>query len=120
MVWISGLVPYEKASAVFERIGHRHIPESSIRTQARLHGERLKAYVDHQQEHVGVERVTLPLPGCDHEQRKGVSMDGRMVHIRGEGWKEFKVGAVFDVEMQMERDPHTHDLVERPVAGRVN
>ena len=99
MVWISGLVPYEKASAVFERIGHRHIPESSILTQTRLHGARLKAYEDRQQDYVGVERVKLPPPGCDHDRQKGVSMDGGMVHIRGEGWKEFKVGTVFDVEL---------------------
>jgi hypothetical protein len=43
-------------------------------------------------------------------------MDGGMVHIRGEGWKEFKVGTVFDVELRLERDPHTHELVERPHA----
>ena len=116
MVWISGLVPYEKASAVFERIGHRHVPESSIRTQARLYGARLKAYADRQQDYVGVERVKLPPPGCDHDRQKGVSMDGGMVHIRSEGWKEFKVGTVFDVELRMERDPRTHELVERPHA----
>ena len=113
MVWISGLVPYKKASAVFERIGHRQIPESSILTQTRLHGARMKAYVERQQEYVGVERVKLPPPGCDHRARKGVSMDGGMAHIRGEGWKEFKVGTVFDVEQRLERDPHTLDLVKR-------
>ena len=116
MVWISGLVPYEKASAVFERIGHRQIPESSILTQTRLHGARMKAYVERQQEYVGVERVKLPPPGCDHRQRKGVSMDGGMAHIRGEGWKEFKVGTVFDVELRLERDAHTLELVKRPHA----
>jgi hypothetical protein len=36
-----------------------------------------------------------------------------MVHIRGEGWKEMKVGTVYDVELRLERDPETHDLVER-------
>ena len=116
MVWISGLVPYEKASAVFERIGHRQIPESSILTQTRLHGARMKAYVERQQDYVGVERVKLPPPGSDHRQRKGVSMDGGMAHIRGEGWKEFKVGTVFDVELRLERDADTLDLVKRPHA----
>jgi hypothetical protein len=114
MVWVSGLVPYGKAAQVFERIGHRQIPRWSLWAQTQQHGERLKAHVDHQQEHVGVARVVLPPPGCDHGQRKGVSMDGGMVHIRGEGWKEFKVGTVFDVEQRLERDSRTHDLVERP------
>jgi len=116
MVWISGLVPYEKASAVFERIGHRHVPESSILAQTRLHGARMKAYVDGQQDYVGMERVKLPPPGCDHDRQKGVSMDGGMVHIRNEGWKEFKVGTVFDVELRLERDSRTHDLAQRPHA----
>jgi hypothetical protein len=41
-------------------------------------------------------------------------MDGGMVNIRDEGWKEMKVGTVFDIELRLERDPQTHDLVERP------
>jgi hypothetical protein len=41
-------------------------------------------------------------------------MDGGMVNIRDEGWKEVKVGTVFDIDLRLERDPQTHDLVERP------
>jgi hypothetical protein len=41
-------------------------------------------------------------------------MDGGMVNIRDEGWKETKVGTVFDIEMRLERDPRTHELVPRP------
>jgi hypothetical protein len=114
MVWLSGLLPAEQGREVFERIGHRQIPDSSIWAQTQLHGERLEAYVERQQDRVGVERVKLPPPGCDHQQRKGVSMDGGMVHIRDEGWKEIKVGAVFDIAMRLERDAQTHDLVQRP------
>jgi hypothetical protein len=114
MVWVYGLLPAGHGAQVFERIGHRQIPGWSIWKQAKLHGERLKAHVDREQDYVGVERVKLPPPGCDHKQRKGVSMDGGKVHIRGEGWREFKVGTVFDIDLRLERDPHTHDLVERP------
>jgi hypothetical protein len=113
MVWLSGQLPSERGREVFERIGHRQIPGWSIWKQTQYHGERLKAYVDGQQDRVGVERVKLPPPGCDHHQRKGVSMDGGMVHIRDEGWKEFKVGTVFDIDLRLERDPRTRDLVER-------
>lgn len=114
MVWVSGLLPYEQAKQVFERIGHRRVPTWSIWKQTQHYGKRLKAYMDRQQDQVGVERVMLPPPGQDHEQRKGVSMDGGMVNIRDEGWKEMKVGTVFDIELRLERDPQTHDLVERP------
>ncbi len=39
-----------------------------------------------------------------------------MVNIRGEGWKEMKVGTAFDVELRWERDATTRDLVEQPHA----
>ncbi len=35
------------------------------------------------------------------------------MHIRGEGWKEFKVGTVFDVVVEPERDPGTGEWVEQ-------
>jgi hypothetical protein len=113
MVWLSGLLPYEYCQAVFERIGQVHIPSSSVWRQTQQHGEGLKTYLDHQQSQVRVERVVLPDATQDHAQQKGVSMDGGMVNLRGEGWKEFKVGMVFDVEHRLERDDHTRELVER-------
>ena len=114
MVWLSGHVPYETARAIFTRIGHRQIPASSIWRQTGEHGARFQDYVSRQQDRVGMERTVLPPPGQDHSQRKGVSMDGGMVNIREEGWKEFKVGTVFDIEMRLERDSETRDLVRRP------
>jgi hypothetical protein len=107
------LLPYGQAEQVIERVGHRQIPAWSIWKQTHTHGTRLKAHVDRQNERVGVERVMLPPPGCDQRKRKGVSMDGGMVNIRGEGWKEMKAGTVFDVELRLERDPQTGELVER-------
>ena len=113
MVWVSGLVPYTQAQEVLERIGHYPVSRWSVWRQTQQHGARLKAYVDRQNTRVGVERVMLPAPGRSSPGRQGVSMDGGMVHIRGEGWKEMKVGTVYDVELRLERDPETHDWVER-------
>jgi len=110
MVWLSGLLPYEQCEQVFERIAERLIPASSIWRQTQRHGQRLQGYVEHQREQVSVERVVLPDAIHDHAARKGVSMDGGMVNIRGEGWRELKVGAVFDVEMRLERNPQTLEL----------
>ena len=61
---------------------------------------------------VSVERIQLADARHDHNQRKGVSMDGGMVNIRGEGWREMKVGTVFDVELRRERNPQTGELEE--------
>lgn len=110
MVWLSGLLPYEQCATVFKEIGERFIPTSSIWRQTHYHGERLHAHVKQQQEQVSVERVALPDARHDHAQRKAVSLDGGMVNIRGEGWREMKVGAVFDVETRLERHPQTHLL----------
>lgn len=116
MVWLSGLLPYQQASQVFERFGYSVVPAASMWRQTQYYGENLKRHVERQQDFVGVERIKLPPPGLDHQQRKGISMDGGMVNIRDEGWKEMKVGTIFDVEPRLERDKKTQDLVERPHA----
>ncbi len=113
MVWLSGWLPYEHCQAVFGRIGGIHIPSSSIWRRTQTYGERLKACVIHEQQAVSLELTKIPGPHEDHDHRKGISMDGGMVNIRDEGWKEVKVGTVFDIDLHLERDQDTHELVER-------
>lgn len=109
MVWLSGLLPYGQCEQVFARIGERMLPASSIWRQTQRYGERLQACVEQQRQQVSVERVVLPEVHYDHDQRKGVSLDGGMVNIRGEGWRELKVGAVFDIALKQERNPQTEE-----------
>lgn len=110
MVWLSGLLPYEQAALVFERIGHCHIPRMSIHRQAQEHGARLQAYQVRQAQQVAIERVIMP------EQlaplTRGVSMDGGMVNIRDEGWKEMKVGVVYDLSTAFVWDKELGEDVE--------
>jgi hypothetical protein len=113
MVWLAATRSYAEAAETFERIARRAVPATSIWQESQRHGARLKGYVAQQQVQVGVERVVLPPPGRDHRQRQGVSLDGGKVHIRGEGWKEFKVGTVYDVVLQPERDRATGEWVEQ-------
>lgn len=112
MVWLSGIVPYEQCEAVFAEIGEQWFSASSIWRQTQKHGQRLLGYVSYQREQVSVERIQLPDAKHDHDQRKGISMDGGMVNIRGEGWREMKVGTVFDVDLRLERNSHTGELDE--------
>jgi hypothetical protein len=109
MVWLSGLLAFEQAAQVCERIGGGFVPAPSIWRQTQAHGERLRVQPKRAQGQVGVERVVLPPPGQDHRRPKGISLNGGMVNVRGEGWKEIKVGAVFDVEERRQRDPLTHE-----------
>ncbi len=46
------------------------------------------------------------------DQRKGVALDGALIYIRDEQWKELKIGDVFDVAVQPTRDSETGEVVE--------
>jgi hypothetical protein len=116
MVWLSGLLPYAQVEQVFERIGGRDLPAASIWRQAQRHGQRLHGYQQTQQARVGVERVILAPVAHDHDRPEGVSIDGGMVHIRAEGWKEFKVGAVYEVVQREGCDPVTDEPLDLPCA----
>lgn len=112
MVWLSGLLPFEQSVEVMARIGERFISSSTTWRMVKHYGEQLQVVVEHEREQVGIERVQLPDARHDHEQRKGISMDGGMVNIRQEGWREMKVGTVFDVQKRLERNPQTRELDE--------
>lgn len=119
MVWLSGLLPYTQVVEVLARIGRQHVPRTSVWERTQAHGERMQRHVAHQREQVAPERVVLPGPGQDHAQVKGVSLDGGMVNLRAEGWKEFKVGAVFDVVMRPDTDPLTGEATALPGATHI-
>jgi hypothetical protein len=119
MVWLSGLLPYAQAEQVFTRIGHRHIPATSLWRHTQKHGTRLKKWVEQTQEQVDLTRIILADERQDHQQPKGISMDGGMVNIRGEGWKEFKAGTIFDVATRLEYEEATGEPVERVCAENV-
>jgi len=120
MVWLSGLLPYDQCEQVMERIGDRYVSDSSIWRQTQRYGVRMEAEVEHQRQQVSVERIQFPDARHDHDQRKALSMDGGMVNIRHEGWRELKVGAVFDVEKRLERNPQTQELDEMAHGVNVN
>lgn len=113
MVWLAATRSYAEAAETFERIARRAVPATSIWEETQRHGARLQRQVEQPQAQVSVERGVLPPPGRDHRQRQGVSLDGGKMHIRGEGWKEFKVGTVYDVVVKPERDRETGEWVEQ-------
>src|SRR5262245_4180772 len=63
--------------------------------------------------------MPLGAVATDHPQVKGVSLDGGMVNIRGEGWKEVKVDAVYDVVLHLERDERTGEYADFPHAQSI-
>jgi hypothetical protein len=120
ITWLSGLLPFEQCQAVFWELGKRLIPRSSIWRQSQYYGAKLWDFAQREAEQVRVERIVLPDAREDHEQKKGLSMDGGMVNVRGEGWREVKVAAVFDIELKLERDPHTEILGDYAHACKIH
>ncbi len=121
LVWLSGLLPYAQAEAVMERIGKRTISDSSLWRTVERQGHRLTAETEPTQ------HVMAAPAGSDQpwDWGKMLSMDGGMVNIRQEGWKELKVGLIGNV---MSDDPpdsgvipevHTVPLVYTAVLGDV-
>lgn len=95
-----------------QRIGERYISQSTVWRMADFYGTLMleKQTVDYAQ--VDPDHIQLPDARYDHPQRKALSIDGGMVNIRTEGWREFKMGAAFNVQHRLQRDPHTHEWVE--------
>jgi hypothetical protein len=123
VLWLSGLVTYRQVSQVVERIGGYSVPPTTVWEQVQRHGEQMVAEQTRQQNQVGLERTQWEQPRYDSQLRKGVSMDGGMVNVRGEGWKEFKVGLVSTLvppQHQAETaEAISHDLHYTAVLGDV-
>jgi len=101
-VWLSGVVDsFEKSEAVMERIGHLTISDSSIWRRKEVWGTAFLEVEEEEREKANTPSSANAFRECvlGSEKHIGVSMDGTMVHIREEGWKELKVGCSFDIEV---------------------
>ena len=104
---------YEEAAKVFERIGRIAISDSTIWRQVAQRGRQIGEVIAQQQAVANAlpkigEAPRQPAVGAD---RLGVGIDGAMVHLRDEGWKELKVGCVFEVAQRSQRDPQTGEMM---------
>jgi hypothetical protein len=113
-VWLSGMVPYEDAALILQEIGQVEVSTSSVWRLTQKWGQRLQRLEQTEQE----QAYRLPEPGevfrreSRSKGRMGLSMDGTMIYIRGEEWKELKVGCLFDVVQLPSVDAATKDRVE--------
>lgn len=92
MVWVATQVAYEAAAEMFVRLARRQVPVDAILDATQRQGERLKGYLAQQAAQVAVERVPLPPAGADHNRPLGLSLDGGMLYIRGEGGRSSRPG----------------------------
>ena len=111
---MSGLTDYEQAAAVLQEVGQVVISDTSVWRLTQKWGQRLQRLEKAEQE----QACRLPEPGevyrCESHSkgRMGLSMDGTMIYIRGEEWKELKVGCLFDVVRLPSVDAATKERVE--------
>jgi hypothetical protein len=121
MVWLSGLLPYAQAEAVMARIGKRSLSDSSLWRTVDKQGQRLLVDAE------STPLLDSPSPRAQEQPLgvKAMSMDGGMVNIRQEGWKELKVGLVGTVVNEEPPDSsvlpqvHTTAMTYAAVLGEV-
>lgn len=123
MVWLCSQVPYERGEQIAERLGGWHVPVGSLWNTTQRQGERLVTAVERQEAQVSLERTAWENRRYAPQARKAVSMDGGMVNVRGEGWKELKVGLVADIpavsDTAEDGQVHLTKLQYRAVVGDV-
>ena len=102
MVWLCGLLPYEQAAQVMVRIGKQPVSDSSLWRMA----QHTEQWLDQTAEGDAREEAPVTDRASVVPSTKLLSMDGGMVNIFGEGWKELKVALVGTVVVE-QPDPLT-------------
>jgi len=107
-------VSFEQAEEILAKVGQIHLSDSSVWRQTQHWGagfvqaeEKAQAQAGQIETHGGI------VPGeAVGDDRLGVAMDGWMIHIREEDWKEVKSGCIFRVSQQEKIDKITQEKIE--------
>ena len=108
------MVTFEQAAQIMQRVGQVPMVTSSVWQRTAKWGAQWQA-VEAQQRAVA---SAMPargqvVPGeVPSRQILGVAMDGALVHVRQEGWKELKTGCVFEVKLQATLDKASGETME--------
>lgn len=110
-VWLDGLLTYEQAESVLVKVGQMPMSDTTAWRQAQTCGAQALAVEAIQR----AAATAVPdrqqiVPGeAPTPDRLAAAMDGAMIHVRGEGWKELKVGGIGQIALQARRDQATGD-----------
>ena len=109
----SGKLSFAETAEALCELGQIEISTSSVWRLTERWGEVLRSIEAQEDEQANrtVEGLTTGQAQAEIDQRLGAAMDGAMIYIRGEEWKEFKVGCFFEVEQADTWDPETKDWV---------
>lgn len=114
-VWLYGHVPGTVATQVLKRLAHIELPESTLWRCVVRWGTQIRAYdtVQHAMANAVPLRGAAPATALRLPYKMGVGMDGTMIHLRQEGWKELKLGAVFEIAVSAEWVEESEALEDR-------
>lgn len=123
-IWLSGVIDsFEEAEEVFERIGQVSMSQSTIWKRVEKWGPEFAAREATRREAAngmpqrGGAGIRQPAKEPKPIGAKiGAAMDGAMVHIRQEGWKELKIGCVYDIEVRPTFDRESREWQPLPHA----
>src|SRR5512136_743361 len=121
VTWLDGQAAFRDVAEVLERVGQIHISSSTTWREGQQWGGAFK-----QAEAGQAEKVNhLPsrdeiIPGeAQGRERMGAAMDGAMLYILGEGWKEFKTGCIFNIIQQPTFDKETLEWEDQGQATQI-
>jgi hypothetical protein len=108
-VWLSGKVPYREVAEILQEVGGEGIGSSTVWRMTQRWGQKIQEQIEKEKQAANAtprreEWIEGETVGTE---RMGVSMDGAMVYVLEEGWKELKAGTVFEVEAVSLLDPKT-------------
>jgi hypothetical protein len=115
-------VPYRQAEAILAEIGQMTLAATSIWRRVQQVGSQFAALEEAERVQATAlpEKWDPPSRAEKSDQRLGVAMDGFMIHLRDEGWKEMKLGAVFELALRQKRDERTGERGPAPRAVNVS
>ena len=96
-VWLYGQVSGGVAAQALERLAGLSLSETSVWRRVETWGRQIQATANAVPLRGDAPPTALRLP-----YKMGVGMDGTMIYIRHEGWKELKVGDVFEIAVRAE------------------
>lgn len=114
-VWLSGAVPsYALVEEILRRLAGIHLSRTTIWRSTQQVGYQFRALEERERKRATAlpEQWSPPSRAVVKDQRMGVAMDGAIINIRQEGWKEVKVGTVFDLTVVPSADLNTGELTD--------
>lgn len=113
LTWLNGhTLTYGESVAVLNTLTDVQMSKSSGWRLVQVYGDKVGIVIATEEQTLKAQAREWSTPGgrAAQRERMGIATDGGKMYILKEGWKEFKVGCVFDVAVRPQRVPPGDDL----------